>query len=340
MSLVHVVLPGDIDDPVHPSGGNTYDRRVCDGLRALGWSVLEHAVPGSWPRPTSVDTGGLRGVLAECPENALVLIDGLIASCVPEVLVPQANRLRLAILVHLPLENDREGEALAAAHGVVTTSEWTRGRLLDLYSLSPERIHVAAPGVDSMPLAPGSPSGQELLCVGPVTVHKGHDVLASALSMIADLPWNCVWVGGLTREPELVRELTRTLPVNVHLTGPLTRQALNAAYARADLLVLASRGETYGMVVTEALAHGIPVLASDAKGIPEAMGFAPDGSRPGILTEPGDPATLAAALREWLTDADLRERLRASARSRRQSLTGWHDTVARVAKVLEGLRAA
>ena len=51
MTEVHVIVPEGIDDPARPSGGNTYDRRVCRGLAALGWTVHEHAVPGAWPRP-------------------------------------------------------------------------------------------------------------------------------------------------------------------------------------------------------------------------------------------------------------------------------------------------
>ena len=65
------------------------------------------------------------------------------------------------------------------------------------------------------------------------------------------------------------------------------------------------------MVATEALARGIPVLAVRVGGLPVALGHAPDGSVPGLLVEPDE---LAGALRRWLTDADLRERLRRSAR--------------------------
>ncbi|MEU5935423.1 glycosyltransferase family 1 protein, partial [Micromonospora sp. NPDC047187] len=127
---VHVVLPGDIDDPATPSGGNSYDRRICAGLGERGWSVHEHPVPGGWPHPDPADRATLGKVLAATPDDAVVLIDGLIASAVPDLLAPHARRLRLVLLVHLPLDDEPEARALAAARAVVTTSEWTRRALL------------------------------------------------------------------------------------------------------------------------------------------------------------------------------------------------------------------
>jgi glycosyltransferase involved in cell wall biosynthesis len=339
---VHVVLPGDIDDPATPSGGNTYDRRICQGLAASGWSVREHAVRGAWPRPSGTERADLARVLCAVPDNAVVLLDGLVASAVPDVLVPQARRLRLVVLVHMPLDDDAEGEALAAACAVITTSAWTRRRLLSRYALPADRIHVATPGVDRAPLAPGSDAGTELLCVAAVTPHKGHDLLTQALATVADLPWSCVCVGALRRDPGFVDRLRRQargygLDGRVCFVGPRTGDELDAAYAAADLLVLASRGETYGMVVTEALARGIPVLTTAGNGLPEALGRAPDGSVPGMLVEPEDPAALAGALRRWLSDTDLRQQLRRSALGRRTTLTGWAGTSELISKTLNGI---
>ncbi|MET7966463.1 glycosyltransferase family 4 protein [Micromonospora sp. NPDC005305] len=340
MTVVHVVLPGDIDDPASPSGGNGYDRRACHELAARGWTVREHPVPGGWPHPEPGDRAALAGVLAALPDGAAVLLDGLVASTVPEVLAPHARRLRLVVLVHLPREDEVEGRALAAATAVVSTSEWTRRRLLDRYRLAADRVRVAPPGVDAAPVAAGSPEGTRLLCVAAVTPLKGHDVLAGALTRVADLPWTCDLVGPLTRDPDFVARLRRQLADTglagrVRLAGPLTGADVAAAYASADLLVLPSRRETYGMVVTEALARGVPVLASDTGGLPRTLGRSPDGDRPGLLVPPADPAALAGALRRWLTDPDLRDRLRRAARQRRDTLTGWAVTGDRLAAALK-----
>ncbi len=79
------------------------------------------------------------------------------------------------------------------------------------------------------------------------------------------------------------------------------------------------------MVVTEALARGLPVVATAVGGVAEALDGAPpaDAARAGVLVEPDDPAALADALRSWLTDPGLRSRLRAAAESRRARLGGW-----------------
>jgi glycosyltransferase involved in cell wall biosynthesis len=344
MTEVEVILPNDVDDPAAPSGGNGYDRRVCDGLVEAGWTVREHAVHGSWPHPGVAERRELAAVLAGLPDRATVLVDGLIASVVPDVLRPQARRLRLVVLVHLPLGGAEERAALSAAVAIIATSEWSRRRLLDLHRLPPERVHVAAPGVDPAPVAPGTDGRSRLLCVAAVTPQKGYDVLAEALAMVADEPWHCDGVGALDRDACFVARLrgelaARGLADRLLLAGPRTGADLAAAYAAADLLVLPTRGETYGMVVTEALARGIPVLATEAGGLPEALGRGPDGTPPGLLVPPGDPAALAGALRRWLGDADLRERLRRSARGRRGSLSGWPVTAETIAKVLIGVPA-
>jgi glycosyltransferase involved in cell wall biosynthesis len=350
VSAAHFVVPDGIDDPTRPSGGNTYDRHVSRVLASLGWSLQEHEVPGFWSRPDAASFGALAAVLERIPDDALVLLDGLVASTAPEVLVPQAHRLRLVVLVHMPLGHrpsddgagevrTREGAVLSAAAAVVTTSAWSRHRLLELYSMPADRVHVAEPGVDAAPLATGSGVGEALLCVGPVTFDKGHDVLLDALMTVTDLPWRCACVGSLDRDPGFAESLRRRSTIGgvadrVSFTGPRTGNDLDHAYARADLMVLASRAETYGMVVTEALARGVPVVAADVDGVPEALGHGADGVRPGLLVPPEDPPALAAALRAWLSAAEVQERWRRAASERRESLSTWSTTASVIAGVL------
>jgi glycosyltransferase involved in cell wall biosynthesis len=342
VTAVHVLVPDGIDDPRRPSGGNVYDRRVCDGLMALGWSVYEHAVAGQWPLPDAAARRAVSTALARVPDGGLVLIDGLLASVVPEVLEPEAARLRLVVLMHMPRNEAREAAALSAAAAIVATSDWTRSWLLDHYPLPADRVSVVKPGVDAADLAPGSPSGGRLLCVGALTPAKGTDILLEALATVDSTEWRCVFVGAVDLDVDFVDGLRRKakdlcLADRVCFAGPLTRAELECAYAQADALILASHAETYGMVVTEALARGLPVVATKVGGVPEALGHAPDGSRPGLLVVPDDPQALAQALARWLGDPRERARLRVAARSRRLALSDWVQTSRELAVVLSAV---
>jgi glycosyltransferase involved in cell wall biosynthesis len=336
---VHVVVPGDVDDPARVSGGNAYDRRLVRGL-AGHRPVHELPVAGAWPHPDRAARAALAATLAALPDGAAVLVDGLVACGVPEVVVPAARRLAVVVLVHLPLGDEtgadpalhaRERATLTAAAGVVATSPWTARRLVARHGLDPERITVAAPGVDPAPPAPGTAGGGRLLCVGSLTPTKGQDVLVAALAQVADLPWRCELVGPVDRDPAHVAAVRAAiarhgLDARVRLAGPRVGSDLDAAYAAADLLVVPSRAETYGMVVTEALARGLPVLAAAVGGLPETLGRDPDGRVPGLLVPADDPPALAAALRAWLGRPALRTELRRSAQKRHGMLDDWEVT--------------
>jgi glycosyltransferase involved in cell wall biosynthesis len=351
--VVHVVLPGDVDDPARPSGGNAYDRRVCAGLVAAGRPVREIAAAGTWPEPDDAARAELDRCLSTVPEGAAVVLDGLVGCAVPDVLARHAGRLRLVVLVHLPLGDEaglaiataadrsaRERAALDTATAVVATSPWTARRLAQVHGLAAERVHVVAPGVAPAPEVEPDGNGARLLCVGSLTPTKGQDLLVDALARLADRHWTCRLVGPLTRDTahvDAVRALVRRhgLDDRVELTGPRTAAALDAVYAATDLLVLPSRAETYGMVVTEALARAIPVLGFAVGGVPETLGRAPDATVPGMLVPPADVAALAAALRRWLDEPDLRGAARQAARARRAQLPGWDETAREWIRVLE-----
>jgi glycosyltransferase involved in cell wall biosynthesis len=347
------VLPGDVDDVTVPSGGNTYDRRTCQALTAAGRHVREVTVAGSWPRPDASARDRLTRVLSELPDDAVTVLDGLVACGVPEIVVPQAHRLRLVVLVHLPLADEtglapataaeldaRERETLRAAGAVVATGASTARRLVAHHGLAADRVHVVPPGTDPAPLSSGTDGRSRLVCVAAVTPRKGQDLLVEALAAVGDLPWSCECVGPVRRDPAYVERLRdlierRGLGDRITLAGPRTGEDLEAGYAAADLAVLPSRAEPYGMVVTEALARGIPVLATAVDGVPDTLGRAPDGNVPGILVPPEDPAALAGALRRWCTEPALRRRLRASAHLRRGGLDGWDTTARHWADVLD-----
>lgn len=343
---VTVVVPAGIDDPARVSGGNRYDRAVCEGLRAAGTTVTEVPAPGAWPRPDAAALAALARALDAVPDGGLVLVDGLVASAAGPVLVPRARRLRLAVLVHMlfgGLPGDgvpaaEEAAVLAAARVVVTTSGWTRRRVVDRYGVPAARVHVARPGTEPAPATEPSPDGGRLLCVGTLSPLKGQDLLVAALARLPDAPWRCRLVGPPDRDPAFVasvaeRAAAAGIAGRVVVPGTAGRAALRDEYGAADLLVVPSRADTYGMVVGEALAAGVPVLAAAVGGLPEALGRTARGV-PGLLVPPEDPAALAAALRRWLGDAALRGRLRRAALDRRAGLTGWARTAADLRRAL------
>ncbi len=329
---LHLLVPTVFAD--RPSGGNVYDRRLRAGLVGLGWDVVTHEVASS---------SDVASVLLAVPDDALVLVDSLVASWAADDLLAAAHRVRLVALVHMAFESPGERELFAASAAVVTTSRWSVRWLLEHYRLEGDRLHVAVPGVEVADPVPGSEAGGELLCVASVLPAKGHDVLLTALAALADLDWHCTLVGPLDLDPDFVDQLRKTaadtgIADRVVFAGPLAHDELPTAYAGADLLVLPSRAESYGMVVTEALAHALPVVASEVGGVSEALGHGDDGSTPGVLVRPGDPDALACALRRWLEDPRRRQRLRRSAGLRRLTLPTWSQTTAQVAAALEAAR--
>lgn len=350
VSTLHVVVPSGVHDVERVSGGNVYDVRLVDGLRELGHDVRLVEATGTWPHPSAADEHALASLLDRLGDGSTVVVDGLIASVVPGVLVPRTSRLRLVVLVHMPLgagdpdaevpdASAREGSVLRAADRVIVTSPWTRALLEQAYGVGSV---VAPPGTDAAPAAAPSPGGGRLVTVGPVSRAKGHDVLVEALAGVADLDWSCTVVGSRQRDPDLVRALDAAADASgigerLTLLGVRTGSALDDVLAASDLLVHPSRGETYGMVVDEAYARGIPVVASDIGGLPATVG-ADEGTRPGLLVPAGDAAALACALRRWLTEQRLRDDLRARALARRASLRTWSSTAAIVADSVGAVR--
>ena len=179
------MLPGGIDDPAAPSGGNRYDRRVCDGLAALGWTVREHPVPGTWPQPDRAARARLAArARPACPTARWCCWTAWSPAPSPRCWCPRRAGCGWWCWCTCRSATRRERAVLRSAAAVVTTSDWTRRRVLEQHRLDPATVHVAEPGVDAAALAPGTAAGTELLCVGAVSAVKGHDVLVDALALL------------------------------------------------------------------------------------------------------------------------------------------------------------
>ena len=159
------------------------------------------------------------------------------------------------------------------------------------------------------------PESDELvvLHVGRLIDHKAVDVLVHAAF---DAPVRLHVVGD-GPERAALEEIARRLGVRATFAGELQGDELAAAYAAADVFALASRRETWGVVVNEAAAAGLPLVLSEAVGA--AGDLLRDGEN-GFLVPAGDAARLAAVLKRLAADPDLRRRM--GARSR-ELAAGW-----------------
>ena len=342
------VLPG-----VLSQGTDSYDRRMCENLPGAGQPVLELPIAGTWPHPDATSRTRLARSLAALPDRTVVLLDGLVACGVPEIVVPHARRLRLAVLVHQPLADEPgldpahaaeldacERETLRMAGMVVATGPWLARILIDRHDLDPSRVYVARPGTDAAPLAAGADGVSRVLCLGDVTRRNGQDLLVQALAEVGDLNLTCAMVGSLDAEPGFVDELEWNierlgLVHRISLTGPNVN--LGAAYDGADLLVIPARAGTSDLIIAQALARGIPVLSTEVGGAYDALGQDSDGMMPGVIVPTNDPYAIADALRAWCADAELRYTLRTAALGRGSALEEWDVAARRLTDVLSRL---
>jgi len=345
----YFLIPGD---PETRTGGYLYDRRIMTGLRELGWQVALRRLSAAFPLPDSADLQDADAVLAALPEQALVVIDGLALGAMPGVAAAHRERLRLVGLVHHPLALETgldpsqqqqfyasEREALRQVRQIIVTSPST-GRALTDYAVTAERCAVVPPGTDAAPLAIGSGGGEvALLCAASLTPRKGHAVLFRALAGLKQYGWRLQCAGSPTLDPATAAGLQALihdlgLTGRVELLGELDTAALMAAYHQADVFVLPSFHEGYGMVLAEALARGLPIISTTAGAIPDTV-----PADAGLLVPPGDVAALTEALRRMLNEPELRQKLAAGARVARQTLPDWPQVCAQFAATL-GLAGA
>jgi len=341
-------VPGSVDTP---TGGYAYDKRIMTELRELGWDVECIDIGNGFPSPDDATRSAARSLLLKIPDGQPIVIDGLALGVLPDIAAEAASRHPLIGLVHHPLALEwglsaeradalrrSERAALAAAREVVVTSPATAKLVASDFAVPSERITVARPGNDPAPRARGSRgAAPHLLSVGAVTPRKGFDVLVAALAALAELPWRLTIAGDLTRDPNEAARLSASISEHklsgrIAVLGEVSSERLAALYDEADVFVLASRFEGYGMAYSEALSRGLPVIGTNAGAIPDTV---PQAA--GLLVAPGDAAELAAALRRVIADAELRRRLSDGAWASAEKLPTWQQSAAIFAATLEKL---
>ena len=335
--MIAFAIPGRLDTP---TGGYIYDRRIIDGLRRTGSHVEITQLSPLFPFPDAAALSDAARQLAAIPDGTVVVVDGLAGGAMPEQIEREARRLRIVALVHHPLARETglkpsvadeleasERRTLGAVRHTIVTSHATATLLTADFGVRADCLSVVEPGTDPGTRASGSKGGRlQLLCVASVTPRKGHVTLVRALAEIADLDWTMTCIGSMQRDPvtplRVWKEVAKAkLNDRIVFEGELTDTASIAPYYdRADIFVLPTEYEGYGMAVAEALAHGLPVISTPTGGIDALV-----GPEAGILVPAGDVKALASAMRRLITDDVERDRLREGAWAVGSRLATWED---------------
>lgn len=343
------LVPGPIDQL---TGGYLFARHLVDGLRARGGAVAVRELAGRFPDGDAPARAACAAALAAIQDGAAAVIDGLALPGFADCLKREAARLDLVALVHHPLAEETglapaeaarfaalEARLLPLLKGVTCPSARTAAAVAAC-GVAPARIAVTPPGTIKPRRPPhraaaGGPC--RLLSVATVTPRKGHRVLMAALARLGTRDWRLELVGSLTRDPaeaDAVRAAMAAhgLGARVTLAGARPQEQLGDAYAAADIFVLASYHEGYGMAFAEAMAHGLPIVATSGGAVPETV-----PSSAGLLVKPGDDGALAAALAHLIDDPRARVRLAAGAQAAGAALPDWDQAVAGWSAAVERL---
>ncbi len=337
-------IPGDID---LPTGGYVYDRRVMAEWVSVGRQVTHLALPGSFPSPTPADLAETARAFATVPADAVLFVDGLaFGACPPDVIA--AAKVPVVALVHHPLAletgtaPDRaralhalERVALSFTRGAVVTSPATATILTADYGVPADRIAVAVPGNDPVPRATRIDEPPGLLAVGSVVPRKAYPLLIEALAPLQDRDWVLTIAGASDRDRDEAERLDATiarhgLKDRVFVTGAVEPWVLARLYAGAHAVVSSSVFEGFGMVLTEALAHGLPVIASTGGAAGDTV---PDDAA--LKVPPGNVAALTQAIARLLDDPALGQDLADAAWKYAQALPRWPDTARTILTALD-----
>ncbi len=334
-----------VGDTGRLTGGYLYNARVLTALRKRG-VVVEEIVPSGASSVEQEMAAPKLGLGLNSRRFDVIVVDALARIvCAPWLDCWRRERPVVAMVHELPsvaapdAAFGRESEEpLLRADRLVVVSGHGRS-ILEERGVPAACIRVVPPGFDRLPTDRGSSAsvrGNEVcaLCVAQWIPRKGILDLVRAWTLHERPGASLKLVGETDADPAYaasVRAAIADAPnASIIVRGPVDDAALGAAYTSADLFVLPSRYEGYGIVYAEALACWLPVVACGVGPVPELV-----GEEAALLAEPGDVEGLSGALTLLLQDAALRERMSAAARRRAKSLPRWEDTAAGFLCVLE-----
>ncbi len=344
---VAFAIPGDLSTP---TGGYAYDRKVLARLPAQGIAVTHLPLPGGFPNPSTADIDAVVRLANDTPGGTVLLVDGLALGAMPAPALRHVSRPIVALCHHplgleAGLNPNRAAElvaceraALACCKAVIATSPATARLLMREFDVPEAYLHIAEPGTEPAPRASRGGEPVRLLAIGSLIPRKGYEFLLRALATLTDLPWRLTIVGG-PRDEAYAATLAR-LTTELRLTDRVTfaggtdDAGVAAAYGQADIFVMPSLFEGYGMVLAEALARGLPIVVTTGGAAAETV---PDDAA--LKVPPADADALAAALRRLLPDRPLQDRLSDAAWAGAKRLPTWEHCAAAIARVLHAVAA-
>ncbi len=345
------VYPGDL---ATPTGGYAYDRRIIDGLTQLGWQVELLSLGSNFPYPGQETIASARQLLLHLKPGIPIVMDGLALGVLPEIVAELAMSHDVIALIHHPLAFEtgisadqaavfKASEALALSYvkRVVVNSPSTAKQVSQFLGVQSDKIEVILPGTDRQAIEKRSKEASkqsngklQLLSVGSVIHRKGFDILLEALYPLIALPWTLSIAGDITRDDVAYKQLQKDIvrfgfQDRIHVLGAVTEEHLENLYRQADIFVLASRFEGFGMAYAEAIARGIPVIGTNAGAIADTV-----PATAGLLVPPDDVQSLTIALRKMIQDEEYRLTLSQGASEVAALQTTWEDSSKRFSEVL------
>ncbi|NDB68806.1 MAG: glycosyltransferase [Methylocystaceae bacterium] len=339
------VLPGSLEAP---TGGTRYDREILERLPSFGIKPTALLLSAHYPEPELEDRISSARLIAQS-DCDLFLIDGLAFGAFTEIEINAMTKPYM-VLLHHPLADEKgldEQKAAAFYHqekanlrhagAVIVTSQSTKERLKTVYDLSNEIITVAEPAVskkDAMraksALTPDRAA--RLLSVGAISPRKNYALIINAL---AHLNTNQDWIWQIAgrlddkQESSLLRELGQNLGLDhkIEWLGAVTEEQLTSLYQNSDFLLFPSYYEGYGMALDEALAHGLPVLASDK--IPSACKPYQEAVK---QLNPNRSEDWSEAIKLWLNESLEYQKACKAAYHVANSLPDWDQPAGLIAK--------
>ncbi len=343
---IYFAVPGDIQTL---TGGYGYDRRLLAGLNSLGITATLLTLSATFPNPDAHALADAEEKFAKLPDGSVVIADGLAFGVLDHIAEQHRSRLKIIALCHHPLALEAgltketaqqlqasEERALHASVAVLVTSQATANVLQQDFAIPQKKITVAKPGTDKQNFAACEGSPPVLLTVATLTPRKAHDVLIDALAQISHLDWTARFTGGMEFNGAWADHLRAKvikygLQERIQFLGIV--YDLVSEYSNADVFVLPSLFEGFGMVFAEALSFGLPIVAARAGAVPDVV---PETA--GVLVPPGDADALAAALLNLFSQPALRRQLQVGAQQASHELTTWPETAAIVARLISGVK--